>query len=102
MGVRRALNVCNRNGRDYGLSDPPNLAPGTKRRKLMSANLPPSIRVRRLAGLVHDLGPYALYQFSLEAIAKSSGVFDIMERYAKLDAAITNAYGVECPLWPVK
>ena len=61
------------------------------------------IRLRCLTSLVHDLGKYAFYQLARELVAASSGAFDLLEIYARLDPAITNAYGVEPPtLWRIK
>jgi hypothetical protein len=61
------------------------------------------VRLRRCASQLHALGGYALYQFVREITAISSGTFDILERYARLDPVITNAYGVEPPsLWRIK
>jgi hypothetical protein len=47
----------------------------------------PEIRLHRLASQVHDLGKYAFYQLARELVAASSGAFDILETYARLDPA---------------
>jgi len=58
----------------------------------------PEIRLHRLASQVHDLGKYAFY----ELVAASSGAFDILETYARLDPAFVHAFGVEQNLWRVR
>jgi hypothetical protein len=67
-------------------------------------SLPTSeIRLRRFASQLYDLGGYAFYQFVREITAASSGAFDTLERYARLDPALVHTYAVEPPpLWRVK
>jgi hypothetical protein len=61
------------------------------------------VRLRYLTAQLHDLGSYALYQFIRQVTAASSGALDLLETYARLDPAITNAYGVESPAaWRIK
>jgi hypothetical protein len=71
----------------------------------MSATLPSSIGIHvcRLWRKLNGLGEYAGEQFALELAAKSSIAVPLLETYAKLDPAITNAYGVTAPrIWRVK
>ncbi len=72
----------------------------------MSATTLPSslgVYVCRLWHKLNGLGEYAGEQFALELAAKSSIAVRLLETYAELDPAITNAYGVIGPrLWRVK
>ena len=70
---------------------------------MFSPSSAPEIRLHRLASQLYDLGRYGLFQFVREVTAASSAAIDILETYARLDPAITNAYGVECPkVWRVR
>jgi hypothetical protein len=71
----------------------------------METTLPSSLGVYvcRLWHKLNGLGEYAGEQFALELARKSSVAVPLLERYAELDPAITNAFGTIPPkLWRVK